>query len=132
MTEPQAGLSHGKMLSNMAVSFSGEGISSLYWGYAPFLLKGIPYDVAELFSYSQLSIKQEQIPILSSLPLACRDCVIGAPSSLDLAFNVVLHPLPLTLRLSLLKHCLYFNTFCAVMLFNQAMPQSKGSLKAAA
>lgn len=73
----QAGLSQGKMLSNMASALGGEGLASLYWGYAPFLLKGIPYDVAELFSYSQLTKGQERIPLLSSLPVAFRDCFIG-------------------------------------------------------
>lgn len=66
----------------MATAFGGEGLASLYWGYAPFLLKGIPYDVAELFSYSQLTQHQERVPILSALPLACRDCIIGGPLSI--------------------------------------------------
>ncbi len=68
------------MLNNMASAVGGEGLTSLYWGYAPFLLKGLPYDVAELFSYSQLTHNQERVPILSALPSACRDCIIGKHS----------------------------------------------------
>lgn len=65
------------MLNNMASAVGGEGLTSLYWGYAPFLLKGLPYDVAELFSYSQLTQNQNRVPVLSALPAACRDCIIG-------------------------------------------------------
>ena len=67
------------MLDNMATAVGGEGLTSLYWNFAPFLIKGLPYDVAELFSYSQLTQHQESVPVLSALPLACRDCIIGQP-----------------------------------------------------
>lgn len=87
----QAGLSQGKMLSNMATAVGGEGLTSLYWGYAPFLLKGLPYDVAELISYSQLTQYQERVPMLSALPVACRDCIIGETMS-NLRCELALHP----------------------------------------
>ena len=73
----QAGLLKGTMLSNMTSAFGMEGMSSLYWNFLPFLLKGIPYDVAELFSYSQLTEHQMQIPALKHCPAAFRDCAIG-------------------------------------------------------
>ena len=67
------------MLSNMATAFGVGGLGSLYWGYAPFLLKAIPYDVAELFSHSQLTKHQHCIPLISSLPTTFRDCFTGQP-----------------------------------------------------
>ena len=62
---------------NMTSAYGLEGLTSLYWNFFPFLLKGIPYDVAELFSYSQLTEKQMTLPALKHCPEAFRDCTIG-------------------------------------------------------
>ena len=76
----QAGLMKGTMLSNMTSAYGVEGLTSLYWNFLPFLLKGIPYDVAELFSYSQLTEHQLQIPAFKHCPEAFRDGAIGTPA----------------------------------------------------
>ena len=77
----QAGVIKGSMLRNMTSAYGLEGLTSLYWNFFPFLLKGIPYDVAELFSYSQLTEKQMTLPALKHCPEAFRDCAIGKPHS---------------------------------------------------
>lgn len=51
----QAGALKRPILSDMLSALSHGGLGALYWSYGAFLLKSIPYDVAELFTFSQLS-----------------------------------------------------------------------------
>lgn len=89
----QAGLLKGTMVSNMTSAYRGEGIISLYWNFLPFLLKGIPYDVAELFSYSQLTEHQLSLPALKHCPEAFRDCAIGKALVIAVKPSYILDPL---------------------------------------
>ncbi|KAI3431773.1 hypothetical protein D9Q98_010529 [Chlorella vulgaris] len=50
----QAGALQGPMLGSMMREFSSHGLASLYTTYGAFMLKSIPYDVAELATYSQM------------------------------------------------------------------------------
>ena len=70
----QAGLLQGRMLGNTAAAARGGGMGCLYHGYLAFLAKSLPYDVAELFTYSQLSGAGG--PLLA-LPDGCRDMLLG-------------------------------------------------------
>lgn len=61
------------------------GISLLYASFVPFLLKAVPNDVSELFTYSQLhdaltngSVRCMGIDIAASVPVGFQDMVIGA------------------------------------------------------
>ena len=51
MNAPQAGVTEGKLLSNMGAALSGGGLRSVYAGYLSFMISNIPYDVAELCTY---------------------------------------------------------------------------------
>ena len=69
------------MLRNMANELQRGGLGALYWGYAPFVLKALPYDVAELFTYSQLTQLTAGLPRMpANLPPAAGDLLIGAQS----------------------------------------------------
>ncbi|KAK9809175.1 hypothetical protein WJX72_010841 [[Myrmecia] bisecta] len=85
----QAGFVGGNMLGNMRSALSAGGVSSLYWNYSPFLLKAIPYDVAELFTYSQISEMQRNArekgaapqglaALMQQVPQEMMDMLIGA------------------------------------------------------
>ena len=66
------------MLAHMQHAVRGSGgIAALYWGYAPFLFKALPYDVAELFTYSQLSDRRMQLPFLRHMPNHYVDMFVG-------------------------------------------------------
>ena len=65
------------MLHNMADAARLGGLGCLYHGYLAFLAKSLPYDVAELFTYSQLSAL-EGGGALHAMPAGCRDMLIGA------------------------------------------------------
>ncbi|KAK9915977.1 hypothetical protein WJX75_006833 [Coccomyxa subellipsoidea] len=71
----QAGLIQGRMLNNMSAALRTNGIGALYSGYLAFILKSLPYDVAELVTYSELSRVQGP---LQRIPLGCRDVLTGA------------------------------------------------------
>ena len=45
----------GSMLGSMASLVVTQGFAPLYCSFLPFLLKSIPHDVAELFTYSQIN-----------------------------------------------------------------------------
>jgi hypothetical protein len=45
----------GSMLGSMASLVLTQGFAPLYCSFLPFLLKSIPHDVAELFTYSQIN-----------------------------------------------------------------------------
>lgn len=70
----QAGLIQGRMLHNMTSTLRMSGLGALYTGYLAFLMKSLPYDVAELFTYSQLSAAPG---LLQYLPSECKDMVTG-------------------------------------------------------
>ncbi len=74
----QAGLLQGRMLHNMADAARMGGFGCLYHGYLAFLAKSLPYDVAELFTYSQLSAWEGRCNPLHALPNGCRDMLAGA------------------------------------------------------
>ena len=65
----------GRMMANMAAAAQVGGLGCLYHGYLAFLAKSLPYDVAELFTYSQLSALGGP---LQALPAGCRDVLFGA------------------------------------------------------
>lgn len=50
----QAGVLEGSMLRNMACSLTSGGPAAMYCCFVPFCLKSIPFDGAELLTYSQL------------------------------------------------------------------------------
>ncbi len=52
---PQAGALDGPMLHTMAREASTRGLGALYATYGAFMLKSIPFDVAELATYSQMT-----------------------------------------------------------------------------
>ena len=62
----------------MAASVQRGGLGSLYWGYAPFLFKALPYDTTELFTYSQLREHREHLPLLRDLSENSADLLLGA------------------------------------------------------
>lgn len=64
----------GRLLAGMAAAVGGGGLGQLYAGYVPFLVRTLPYDVAELATYSQLTALQ---PRARAGPAA--DMTIGAP-----------------------------------------------------
>lgn len=64
----------GRLLAGMAAAVGGGGLGQLYAGYVPFLVRTLPYDVAELATYSQLTARQ---PRACAGPVA--DMTIGAP-----------------------------------------------------
>ena len=64
----------GRMMANMAAAAQLGGLGCLYHGYLAFLAKSLPYDVAELFTYSQLSALGGP---LQALPAGCRDMLFG-------------------------------------------------------
>ena len=64
----------------MAASVQRGGLGSLYWGYAPFLFKALPYDTTELFTYSQLREHREHLPLLRDLSENSADLLLGAPA----------------------------------------------------
>lgn len=70
----QAGLIQGRMLHNMSTALRVNGMGALYSGYLAFLMKSLPYDVAELVTYSELSRLQGP---LQKLPSECRDILTG-------------------------------------------------------
>ena len=86
---PQAGLIQGRMLNNMSAALRTNGIGALYSGYLAFILKSLPYDVAELVTYSELSRVQGP---LQRIPLGCRDVLTGQPlcAALLLKFHLLL------------------------------------------
>lgn len=45
----------GSMLGTMVSSALCQGLASLYWSYGAFMIKSIPYDYAELVTYSHMS-----------------------------------------------------------------------------
>lgn len=52
--QTKAGLIEGNMLRNMANTLKINGLRSWYWGFLPFCFKSLPFDVAELLTWSQL------------------------------------------------------------------------------
>ena len=70
----QAGLIQGRMLNNMSAALRMNGVGALYSGYLAFILKSLPYDVAELVTYSELSRVQGP---LKNIPVGCRDILTG-------------------------------------------------------
>ena len=76
------------MLGNMAAALSGGGLRSLYGGYTAFMLKGIPYDVAELFTYSQLAAMQKRMPAARCLPHYWSSIVIGQAATVNPPLNL--------------------------------------------
>ena len=79
----QAGTGDGPMLMSMARLVATQGLAPLYCSFVPFLLKSIPHDVAELFTYSQLNDALSQNGpkgVLSSMPLEAKDMLVGAAS----------------------------------------------------
>ncbi len=68
------------MLTNMSAALRTNGIGALYSGYLAFILKSLPYDVAELVTYSELSRLQGP---LQRIPQGCRDVLSGQPLHAD-------------------------------------------------
>ncbi|KAK9821778.1 hypothetical protein WJX81_000955 [Elliptochloris bilobata] len=56
----QAGVLRGRLLAGMAAAVGGGGIGQLYAGFVPFLVRSVPYDVAELATYSHLASLQRR------------------------------------------------------------------------
>lgn len=90
----QAGAGDGPMLASMARLVATQGLAPLYCSFVPFLLKAIPHDVAELFTFSQLSDAltndedcesntswlQGPRAALATLPPEAKDMLVGAAS----------------------------------------------------
>lgn len=89
----QAGAGDGPMLASMARLVATQGLAPLYCSFVPFLLKAIPHDVAELFTFSQLSDAltnnktdgsdswlQGPRTALATLPPEAKDMLVGAAS----------------------------------------------------
>ena len=55
MLASQAGVLPGRLLANMARSFNLSRLRNLYFCYIPFLIKSLPFDVAELMTYGFLT-----------------------------------------------------------------------------
>ncbi len=66
----------GRLLAGMAAAVGGGGVGQLYAGYLPFLVRSVPYDVAELVTHSQLSALQRRA---WALPGPVADMAVGAP-----------------------------------------------------
>jgi len=70
----QAGQMQGRIFHSMGSALRNGGIGALYSGHTAFLMQGLPYDVAELVTYSQLrAIKGP----LKDMPAEFRDMLIG-------------------------------------------------------
>lgn len=86
----QAGATQGPMLTSMIKTVSAQGLPALYWSFVPFLLKSIPHDVAELFTFSQLNDlrsgsandltgwQRSSAEALARMPCSLSDMAIGA------------------------------------------------------
>ena len=75
----QAGQLKGSIAGAMAASMKRGGVGALYWGYAPFLFKALPYDTTELFTYSTLREHRHHLPLLRHLSENASDLLLGAP-----------------------------------------------------
>jgi hypothetical protein len=75
----QAGALQGSLLETMKTACRGGGLSSLYWGYTGFIIKAIPYDVSELFTYSMLNDARSSHPLLQTLSPELTHMSIGTP-----------------------------------------------------
>jgi hypothetical protein len=52
--QAQAGVVGGNLLGEMAGAVRRGGPTALYWGFLPYLLESLPYDITELATYFQL------------------------------------------------------------------------------
>ncbi len=85
--QTKAGILQGNMLAHMGRMLRTGGLRSWYWGFLPFCLKSLPYDIGELLTYSQLRdgydfIKSSQsegrFSLASTVPEHVWDAGIGA------------------------------------------------------
>jgi hypothetical protein len=75
----QAGALQGSLWETMKTACRGGGLSSLYWGYTGFIIKAIPYDVSELFTYSMLNDARSSHPLLQTFSPELTHMSIGTP-----------------------------------------------------
>jgi solute carrier family 25 S-adenosylmethionine transporter 26 len=67
----------GSMLGSMATLVVTQGFAPLYCSFLPFLLKSIPHDVAELFTYSQIN----ELAVASSSTATASELTIESTSA---------------------------------------------------
>ena len=72
----QAGQIQGRILHSMGAAVRSNGLGALYSGHTAFLMQGLPYDVTELVTYSQLRAAKGP---LRQMPTEMRDMLIGEP-----------------------------------------------------
>ena len=72
----QAGQIQGRILHSMGAAVRSNGLGALYSGHMAFLMQGLPYDVTELVTYSQLRAAKGP---LRQMPTEMRDMLIGEP-----------------------------------------------------
>ena len=70
----QAGQIQGRILHSMGAAVRSNGLGALYSGHMAFLMQGLPYDVTELVTYSQLRAAKGP---LRQMPTEMRDMLIG-------------------------------------------------------
>lgn len=70
----QAGQIDGLVLHSMGSALRNGGLGALYSGHLAFIMHGLPYDVAELVTYSQLRAVKGP---LRHMPTEVRDMLIG-------------------------------------------------------
>jgi hypothetical protein len=74
----QAGQIQGRVFYSMKSALRSGGFGALYSGHMAFLMQGLPYDVAELVTYSQLRAVKGP---LRCMPRELRDMLIGDQSA---------------------------------------------------
>ena len=70
----QAGQIQGKIFRSMGAALRNGGLGALYSGHTAFIMQGLPYDVSELVTYSQLRAVKGP---LNHMPTEVRDMMIG-------------------------------------------------------
>lgn len=70
----QAGQIQGQIFRTMGSALRNGGLGALYSGHTAFLMQGLPYDVAELVTYSQLRAVKGP---LRRMPTEVSDMLIG-------------------------------------------------------
>lgn len=73
----QAGQIQGRVFHSMGSALRNGGFGALYSGHMAFLMQGLPYDVTELVTYSQLRTVKGP---LRCMPRELRDMLIGDQS----------------------------------------------------
>ena len=74
----QAGQIQGHIFKSMGSALRNGGLGALYSGHTAFIMQGLPYDVSELVTYSQLRAVKGP---LNHMPAEVRDMLIGKQPS---------------------------------------------------